>query len=182
MATGWAEATLAQNAQPGIVARLVESKYQRGGESSMRDDRVEVRLRLSQTKSRIRAGRQGGMLILAGKMMLIPANTDTHAYAEADVAFHLFILDASANPFLQSIGALIRAALAASFAISAPADDDDAENLAQSEHDAVATAIAAGDPQAAADAMMSVILRGWSRIGESSDSVMISVALREFCV
>lgn len=115
---------------------------------------------------------------LAGKMRA--AGRDAHAYVEADVAFHLFILEASANPFLQSIGALIRAVLAASFAISAPADDDAAESLAQSQHEAVVEAIAAGDPQAAADAMIGVILRGWSRIEGSSDSVMIRVALREF--
>jgi DNA-binding FadR family transcriptional regulator len=108
------------------------------------------------------------------------AGADATAFAEADVAFHLYILEASANPFLQSIGAVIRIALAASFAISAPNNDSAAESIAHDEHLAVVEAIAEGNSQAAAEAMMTVIRRGWTNIRGSSDTVVASVAMRDF--
>ena len=46
-------------------------------------------------------------------------------FTKADLAFHQAILEASGNPFLQSIGSLIGAALATSFTISSPVSSDD---------------------------------------------------------
>lgn len=81
-------------------------------------------------------------------------------FTSADLAFHRAILDASANPFLQSIGSVIEAALATSFTISSPVEQP--EQLAQSslQHQKVLDAIVAGEPQAASDAMTVVILQG----------------------
>jgi DNA-binding FadR family transcriptional regulator len=45
------------------------------------------------------------------------------SFTRADLAFHRAILVASGNPFLHSMGAVIEAALAASFTISSPVDD-----------------------------------------------------------
>lgn len=84
MAGSWAETTLAQRSIPGVVAKLVESSYRRGGEATRLDRSIEVRLRLSPSKSPLKAGRQGGALNSIGKLMLIPANAPTRAVSEVE--------------------------------------------------------------------------------------------------
>jgi DNA-binding FadR family transcriptional regulator len=112
---------------------------------------------------------------------LTDAGTDREAFASADLAFHLFILENAGNPFLQSIGALIRTALAASFTMSAPGTDaNEAQRLSQQEHGALADAISAGDTQAAAGAMMQVIRRGWSAICGGQETELAAIQLIDF--
>ena len=82
------------------------------------------------------------------------------SFTAADVQFHRAVLDASANPFLQSIGAVIEAALASAFALSAPIDSRERFDLSGRQHRAVLDAIRARDPQAASAAMSAVILQG----------------------
>jgi DNA-binding FadR family transcriptional regulator len=82
------------------------------------------------------------------------------SFTEADLQFHRAVLDASANPFLQSIAAVIEAALASSFALSAPIDSRERFNLSGRQHKAVLDAIAAQDPEGASQAMSAVILQG----------------------
>ncbi len=93
------------------------------------------------------------------------ARTSKTAFTEADVDFHVMVLSASGNPFMHSIGALIRTALAASFTSSAPTDDPERANCAVSQHADIAEAIAEGDSQKSAEAMMLVIRQGWINIG-----------------
>lgn len=81
-------------------------------------------------------------------------------FTMADLAFHRAILDASANPFLRSIGSVIEAALALSFDVSSPVDDPARLAASAREHRAVLDAIVACDPQGACDAMSAVILQG----------------------
>jgi DNA-binding FadR family transcriptional regulator len=108
------------------------------------------------------------------------ADGERQSFAEADLAFHLLVLQSSDNPFLQSIGALIRTALAASFTMSAPGDDRHRVTVSEASHDAIVEAIAARDPDAAARAMMAVILDGWASIGGVSETVLTHMTLREF--
>ena len=81
-------------------------------------------------------------------------------FTGADLAFHRAILDASANPFLQSIGSVIEAALATSFTISSPVDEPDRLIQSSQQHQDVMDAIVAREPQAASAAMTVVILQG----------------------
>jgi DNA-binding FadR family transcriptional regulator len=81
-------------------------------------------------------------------------------FAEVDLALHLEIAAASGNPFMRSIGAIIEAALMASFVNSAPVDDQDRQKHATEHHAAIVEAIARRDPSAAAEAMTSVIEDG----------------------
>jgi DNA-binding FadR family transcriptional regulator len=112
---------------------------------------------------------------------LSEAGPDREAFARADLAFHLFILESAGNPFLQSIGALIRTALAASFEMSAPdAEAADAHILSSREHGALTEAIATGDSHAAAAAMMQVIRRGWTNLGGASQVQLAAIDLIEF--
>lgn len=80
-------------------------------------------------------------------------------FAEIDLALHLEIAAVSGNPFMRAVGAIIEAALVATFVDTAPAD---AERLAASarEHGTIVEAIAAGDAAAAARAMTDVIETG----------------------
>jgi DNA-binding FadR family transcriptional regulator len=82
------------------------------------------------------------------------------SFTRADLDFHRAVLAASANPFLQSIVNVIEAALAASFALSAPIDDPDRFAISGRQHRGVLDAIAARDAEAASRAMSAVILQG----------------------
>lgn len=105
------------------------------------------------------------------------AGRDREAFAKADLAFHLFILESAGNPFLQSIAALIRTALLASFAMSAPRDDDDVDAQSQQDHGTLAKVIATGDVQGAADAMMTVIRKGWINLGGKDPAELATLHL-----
>ncbi len=85
-------------------------------------------------------------------------------FAEADLAFHLAVANASGNAFMRSIGAVIEVALRASFALSAPAGGPEHDAVVAA-HARIAAAIAAGDGEAAAAAMTRVILNGLGRHG-----------------
>ncbi|MCB8877250.1 FadR/GntR family transcriptional regulator [Acidisoma silvae] len=100
--------------------------------------------------------------------------------ASTDLAFHLFILENTGNPFLQSIGALIRTALLASFSMSTPDQKTESEALGPHDHAALVAAIAAGDAQAASDEMMIVIHAGWTNLGGSGLTDLSSLRLTHF--
>ncbi|WP_029353794.1 FadR/GntR family transcriptional regulator [Bosea sp. 117] len=85
-------------------------------------------------------------------------------FAEGDLALHLAIANASGNPFMRSVGAVIEAALRASFVLSAPADSRE-HDIAVAAHERIVEAIAAKDGEAAGAAMMNVIFNGLRRHG-----------------
>jgi DNA-binding FadR family transcriptional regulator len=93
--------------------------------------------------------------------------TSTEEFALRDLAFHMAVLDMSGNPFMYSVGALIEAALASAFRLSSPADDPDQQSSSAAAHMAIADAIAAGDADAAAQAMSDVIVEGRDRVVDS---------------
>ena len=101
-------------------------------------------------------------------------------FTEADVAFHLRVLDASGNPIMHSIGALIATALAAAFELSAPTDDRLLEENARRQHQRIVDAVEAGDPQEAADAMMRVIRQGWVTYTHLRDRPLANVSIKTF--
>jgi DNA-binding FadR family transcriptional regulator len=82
------------------------------------------------------------------------------SFALADLAFHRTVLDASANPFLQAMGSVIRAALTLSFTISSPVDEPERFVESGDQHRKVLDAIANGRAQDAAAAMTAVIVQG----------------------
>jgi DNA-binding FadR family transcriptional regulator len=85
-------------------------------------------------------------------------------FTKADLAFHQAILEASGNPFLQSIGSVIGAALATSFTISSPVSSDESFRTVMGQHQAVFDAIRDGKPSAASDAMAALILSAAERV------------------
>ena len=89
------------------------------------------------------------------------ASGDHEAFVRADVQFHQSILEISGNPFMQSLGALIHAALAASFTLSAPTERSEMSTLVQQQHMDIVDAIRERSPQDASQAMLKVIWQGW---------------------
>ena len=81
------------------------------------------------------------------------------AFARADLAFHLALADASGNVFMHSVGAVTEAALAVLFQLSRPTDPQE-HAVAWRAHAAIAAAIRAGDPAAAAAATEVVVRDG----------------------
>jgi len=104
-----------------------------------------------------------------------------NSFTLADLAFHRAVLDASANPFLQSMGAVIEAALAIAFTISSPIDNEERFALSGRQHRAVLDAIAERDPREASRRMTEVILQG-AKVAEihRSGAATIGVAIQLF--
>ena len=88
------------------------------------------------------------------------ANTDRERFVAVDLKFHKGILAASGNPLMQSIGAVIEAALLAALRRSAPTDDPKRHAQSVAKHRRIADAIAARDGAAASAAMSAVIREG----------------------
>lgn len=108
------------------------------------------------------------------------ASHDRQRFTDVDLAFHQLILEASGNPMMRSIGALIGAALAASFQLSAPTDSLPALDRAHAQHLAIVEAIMTQNAQAAADAMMVVIEQGWSNFSTVSQPTIATIHTHVF--
>lgn len=85
-------------------------------------------------------------------------------FADADLAFHLALADASGNPFMRSVGAVIDAALLVSFRLSSPADEAEHARSCVA-HGEILDAIRRQDPAAARGKVEEVIMQGLSRHG-----------------
>jgi DNA-binding FadR family transcriptional regulator len=94
--------------------------------------------------------------------------SDSIGFADADLALHIAVANASGNLFMRSIGKVIEAALRASFLLSAPIDPEDRETVLLW-HQRIVDGIASGDGEAAARAMVDVIHNGMRRHERSAD-------------
>ncbi|MCK0197703.1 FadR family transcriptional regulator [Ancylobacter sp. 6x-1] len=97
-----------------------------------------------------------------------PDGSRSDGFAEADLSLHLHVAIASGNPFMRSIGAVVEAALRASFVLSAPADDREFQ-ISVAAHERIVDAIEDGDGEAAASAMANVIFTGLRRHGAAGE-------------
>jgi DNA-binding FadR family transcriptional regulator len=86
-------------------------------------------------------------------------------FARTDLEFHRTVAEASGNPFMASISALVEMALTAVFTISSPIEDEAAMAATVSAHGRIAEAIRAGNPDEARLAMKAVISEGFARAG-----------------
>ncbi|HUH76785.1 MAG TPA: FadR/GntR family transcriptional regulator [Devosia sp.] len=84
-------------------------------------------------------------------------------FARTDLEFHRAVAEASGNPFMASISALVEVALTATFTISSAVEDDEAMAATVRAHRRIADAIKAGDPEEARLAMQAVIREGYAR-------------------
>ncbi|HLZ04464.1 MAG TPA: FadR/GntR family transcriptional regulator [Bradyrhizobium sp.] len=103
--------------------------------------------------------------------------SDSEAFSDGDLALHIAVAKASGNPFMRSVDAVISAALRASFLLSAPVDPTDRTTVLDW-HQRIVDAIAAGNSQAAAEAMTAVIFNGMRRHGASPvDPTLVDPAM-----
>jgi len=84
-------------------------------------------------------------------------------FARTDLQFHRTVAEASGNPFMASISALVELALTAVFTISSPVEDTAAMAATVKAHGRIAQAIKAGDADEARLAMKAVIAEGFGR-------------------
>ncbi|NGP16631.1 FadR/GntR family transcriptional regulator [Devosia aurantiaca] len=92
------------------------------------------------------------------------AGAETPAdFARYDLEFHRVVAEASGNPFMASISALVEMALTAAFTISSPVNQPSALAVTVDVHRRIAEAIGQGDPAAARQAMREAIAQGFDR-------------------
>jgi DNA-binding FadR family transcriptional regulator len=111
---------------------------------------------------------------------MVDARGDKQRFSDADAAFHLCVLDASRNPIMHSIGAVIATALAAAFELSAPTDDPALQASSCGQHAAIVEALERRDAQLAADTMMIVIRQGWITYTQVAAPPLARLSLRTF--
>lgn len=85
-------------------------------------------------------------------------------FVDSDLRFHIAIAEASGNPFMHSVSALIEAALATTFTISSPIPDHERHAITVARHRAIAEAIERRDADGARVAMRIVIQEGVERV------------------
>ena len=85
-------------------------------------------------------------------------------FVNSDLQFHIAVAEASGNPFMRSISALIEVALVTTFTISSPIPNSESHIRSVARHQAIAVAIRDGDVEAAKAAMRVVIGEGAERV------------------
>jgi DNA-binding FadR family transcriptional regulator len=134
-------------------------------------DLTEIRLAVEPRAAALAASRRSDLDLveLQRSMARMEAEaSDSVGFADADLALHVAVANASGNPFMRSIGHVIEAALRASFLLSAPVEPQDRETVLLW-HQRIVDAIAAGDAESAAAAMIEVIHNGRRRHAQSAE-------------
>ncbi|NHT77500.1 FadR family transcriptional regulator [Rhizobiaceae bacterium CRRU44] len=104
-----------------------------------------------------------------------PAHTP-ESLAVADLRFHLAVAEASANPFMRSVGSLIEAALVGIFKLSSPAADREGIEDVSRNHIRIVEQISRRDEAGARAAMEVVIRVGRARVRVAMDDTPETVA------
>jgi DNA-binding FadR family transcriptional regulator len=125
----------------------------------------EIRLAIEPAAARLAAERHDAddlrrLRALVARML--DSDHDPVSFAAVDVDFHLAVTEASRNPFMRSIGAVIQAALMHSFTLVSPVGEEARRSTSEA-HGRIVEAIAAGDAESAAAAMIAVIGNGMRR-------------------
>ncbi|GAB2879561.1 FCD domain-containing protein [Streptomyces mayteni] len=133
---------------------------QEGDSAALLRDTGELRRIVEPEAARLAAGRARPADVAAlyealSVMETTAARPGRPGYVEADIAFHRALLDASGNRLLGSLGRAIDIALEHSFAVSTRTPGAVASALPA--HRAVVAAVEAGDPAAAAAAVLGII-------------------------
>jgi Transcriptional regulators len=152
---------------------LLSWKLQLGYDEKFRDDLAEIRCAIEPQAAALAALRRtdGDLLELRNWIarMREPGHT-ARSFAEADLGLHLSVSAASGNAMMRSIGAIIEAALMASFTLNSAVEEEDVLEESIGRHEAIVDAIEQGDSDAAAAAMLLVIDQGTARIRASMSS------------
>ncbi|MCD7058945.1 FadR/GntR family transcriptional regulator [Pelagibacterium xiamenense] len=88
-------------------------------------------------------------------------------FAQNDLEFHKVVADASGNPFMVSLSAVVEVALTAAFKVSSPVEGGEAFDRAVGLHRDIAEAIADRRPDDAREAMRHAIRSGVDRASQA---------------
>jgi DNA-binding FadR family transcriptional regulator len=128
-------------------------------------DLAEIRLAVEPRAAALAAARRSEADIVELRRTMAQMRqeaADSIGFADADLALHVAVANASGNLFMRSIGHVIEAALRASFLLSAPVEAQDRETVLLW-HQRIVDAIADGDAEMATTAMIEVIHNGMQR-------------------
>lgn len=128
---------------------------------SLSEIRIGVELESAALAAQRRSDEQAEALIACAKRM--GEATSAEQFARTDLEFHRTVAEASGNPFMASISALVELALTAAFTISSPVEDAAAMVGTVKAHGRIAEAIKAGNADEAREAMKAVISEGFGR-------------------
>jgi DNA-binding FadR family transcriptional regulator len=134
-------------------------------------DLAEIRLAVEPRAAALAASRRSDADIVELRRSMEQmrrADSDSIGFADADLALHVAVANASGNLFMRSIGHVIEAALRASFLLSAPVESEDRETVLLW-HQRIVDAIADGHAEMATRAMIEVIHNGMQRHERSPD-------------
>ncbi len=90
-------------------------------------------------------------------------------FVDADLRFHVTIAEASQNPFMRTISALVEVAMVEILAASSPILKTEQHAIIVDKHRAIADAIGRRDPEGARTAMIGVIQEGVDRVVAITD-------------
>ncbi|WP_246849580.1 FadR/GntR family transcriptional regulator [Rubellimicrobium arenae] len=133
------------------------------------DDLSEMRLAIEPFAAGLAATRADADAIAAMRrtLDLMAEAPDRRSFAAADFMLHRQVAKASGNLFMNSVSALIEAALLSSFWLSSPAENPIVQSEVTADHARIVEAIAARDVPAAEAAMRQVIVVGRDRISRA---------------
>lgn len=152
---------------PDVLAWHLDAGIDKDFLSDLAEIRLAIEPRAASLAAERRTEADLALMRTAIERMRAEAVRQTANFAEADLSLHIAVANAAGNPFMRSIGAVIEAALRASFQLSAPKDSDDYRSTVAA-HERIVDAIAERDAAAAATAMTNVILNGLRRHGPAS--------------
>lgn len=152
---------------------LLSWKLAIGYDAQFRDDLAEIRRAIEPRAAALAAERRTEEELVGLRYWIAKMREPGHSarsFAKADLGLHLAVASASGNAMMRSIGAIIEAALVASFTLNSAVDEEDVHAHTLDKHEAIVDAIANRDGEAAAAAMLYVINLGTSRINASQDA------------
>jgi DNA-binding FadR family transcriptional regulator len=130
----------------------------------------EMRLALESKAAALAANRRSPeQVVELYKCVELMARTDQTGmdFVESDLGFHVCVAEASGNPFMRSITAIIEVALATTFQFSSPVLGSAEHRIVVERHRAVADAIAKRNEQGARESMRVVVGESIERLKEN---------------
>ena len=128
---------------------------------SLAEVRIGIEIEAAALAAERASEEQAEMMIACVERMASAENPAD--FARHDLEFHRAVAEASGNPFMASISALVEMALTAAFTISSPVNDPAALAETVGVHRRIADAIRNRDATAARAAMRDAIAQGFDR-------------------
>lgn len=146
-------------------ADVLSWHFEAGPDMALLQSLAEIRIGVEVESAALAAARRSdaqaeALVAIAESMGKAKSAED---FARTDLAFHRTVAEASGNPFMASVSALVEMALTAVFIISSPVEDAGLTAATVESHERIARAIKDGNAEEARLAMKAVIAEGFAR-------------------